>query len=87
MKDLKILSRANSLIEKLNTLSKIEYTLQNTKDFTNFINPQKIPFNHQLILFYVVSLFTNVSIYETTDTIIRRIYEFKEIDTRITRMK
>ena len=42
-------------------------------------------FKHQLMLFDVVSLFTNVPIDATIDTIIRRIYEFKEIDTRITK--
>ena len=68
-------------------LSKNEYTVQNTKDFVNFIKLQKIPFNYQLISLDVVSLFTNVPIDATIDIIIRRIYEFKEIDTRITKMK
>ena len=66
-------------------LSKSEYTVQNTKDFVNFIKPQKIPSNHQLISFDVVSLFTNVPIYATIDIIIRRIYKFREINTRITK--
>ena len=66
-------------------LSKNEYTVQNTKDFVNFIKLQKIPFNHQLISFDVVSLFTNVPVDATIDIIIRRIYEFKEIVTRITK--
>ena len=65
--------------------SKNEYNVQNTKDFVNFIKLQKMPFNHQLISFDVVSLFTNVPIDATIDIIIRRIYEFKEIDTRITK--
>ena len=66
-------------------LNKSEYTVQNTKDFVNFIKPQEIPPNHQLILFDVVSLFTNVPIDTTIDITIGRIYEFKEIDTRITK--
>ena len=66
-------------------LSKSEYTVQNTKDFVNFIKPQKISSNHQLISFDVVSLFTNVPMDATIGIIIRRIYEFKEIDTRITK--
>ena len=65
--------------------SKNEYNVQNTKDFVNIIKLQKMPFNHQLISFDVVSLFTNVPIDATIDIIIRRIYEFKEIDTRITK--
>ena len=69
----------------LATLSKSEYTVQNAKDFVNFIKPHKIPSNHQLILFDVVSLLTNVLMDATVDNIIRRIYEFKEIDTRITK--
>ena len=36
-------------------------------------------------MFDVASLFTNVPIDSTIDIIIRRIYEFKEIDTRITK--
>ena len=73
------------LAKILAPLSKSEYTVQNTKDFVNFIKPQKIPSNHRLISFDVVSLFTNVPIDATIDIIIRRIYEFKEIDTRITK--
>ena len=76
---------AKHLAKILAPLSKSEYTVQNTKDFVNFIKPQKIPSNHQLISFDVVSLFTNVPIDATIDIIIRRIYEFKEIDTRITK--
>ena len=67
-------------------LAPLSKSVQNSKDFVNFIKPQKIPLNHQIILFDVVSLFTNVPIDATID-IIRRIYEFKEIDTRITKMK
>ena len=76
---------AKHLAKILAPLSKSEYTVQNTKDFVNFIKPQKIPSNHQLISFDVVSLFTNVPIDATIDIIIRRIYEFKEIDTRSTK--
>ena len=78
---------AKHLAKILAPLSKSEYTVQNTKDFVNFIKPQKIPSNHQLISFDVVSLFTNVPIDATIDIIIRRIYEFKVIDTRITKNK
>ena len=76
---------AKHLPKILAPLIKSEYTVQNTKDFVNFIKPQKIPSNHQLILLDVVSLFINVPIDATIDIIIRRIYEFKEIDTRITK--
>ena len=65
---------AKHLAKILAPLSKSEYTVQNTKDFVNFIKPQKIPSNHQLISFDVVSLFTNVPIDATIDIIIRRIY-------------
>ena len=72
---------ANHLANILAPLSKSEYTVQTTEDFVNFIKPQKIPSNHQLISFDVASLFTNVPIDPTIDIIIRHIYEFKEIDT------
>ena len=70
---------AKHLAKILAPLSKSEYTVQNTKDFVNFIKPKKIPSNYELISFDV-SLFTNVPINATIDIIIRRIYEFKEID-------
>ena len=76
---------AKHLAKILTPLSKSEYTVQNTKDFVKFIKPQKIPSNHQLISFNVVSLFTSVPIDATIDIIIRRIYESKEIDTTITK--
>ena len=75
------------LAKTLAPLSKSEYTIQNTKDFVSFIKPQKIPSNHQLILFDVVLLFANVPIDVIIDIMIRCIYEFKEIETRITKMK
>ena len=76
---------AKHLAKILAPLSKSEYTVYNTKDFVNFIKPQKIPSNHELISFDVVSLFANLPIDATIDIIIRRINEFKEIDTRITK--
>ena len=78
---------AKHLAKILAPLSKKEYTVQNTKDFVNFIKLQKIPSNHQLISFDIVFLFTNIPIDATIAIIIRRIYEFKEIDTRITKNK
>ena len=47
---------AKHLAKTLALLSKSEYTIQNTKDFVNFIKPQKTPSNHQLISFDAVSL-------------------------------
>ena len=76
---------AKDLAKILAPLSKSEYTVQNTKDFVNFIKPQKVPSNHQLISFDVILLFTNVPIDATNDIIIQHIYEFKEIGTRITK--
>ena len=73
------------LAKILAPLSKSEYTVQHTKNFVNFIKPQKIPSNHQLISFDVVLLFTNVPIDASIDINVRRIYEFKEIDTRTTK--
>ena len=70
---------AKALAIILTPLSKSEWTVQNTKDFVNFIKWQKILSHHQLISFDVASLFTNVPIDATIDIIIRLIYEFKEI--------
>ena len=76
---------ASFFVKVAEFLSKSEYTVQNTKDFVNFIKQQKIPFNHQLIFFGVVSFFPKLPIDATTDIIILCIYEFTEIDTRITK--
>ena len=66
-------------------MSKSEYTVQNSKDFVNFIKSQQTPCNHQVMSFDVVLLFTNVPIDATIDIIIGGTYEFNEIDTRITK--
>ena len=73
---------AKHLGKILAPLSKSEYTLRNTKFLPISLNLKKIPSNHQLISFDVVALFTNVPTDATIDIIIRRIYEFKEIDTK-----
>ena len=60
---------AKHIGKMLVSLSKSDYSVQKSKDFVNLIKPRKIPNNHQLISFDVISLFTNVPIDTTIDII------------------
>ena len=60
---------AKHIGKMLVSLSKSDYSVQKSKDFVNLIKPRKIPNNHQLISFGVVSLFTNVDMDATIDII------------------
>ena len=62
-----------------------EYTVTSTKDFIEKIKNVKVSDGHQLILFDVKSLFTNVPLQKTIDIVLKRIYENKEINTSISK--
>ena len=71
----------------LSPLSKSQYTVRSTKEFTNHIKKQKVPSNYEIIPFEVISLFTNVPEDATIDIILKRIYERKEINTSFTKQE
>ena len=56
---------------------------QNSKTVTKRLKKMRIPPGYKMVSFDVVSLFTNVSLDETIDIIIKRIYDKKEINTDI----
>ena len=66
---------AKYLAKLLSPLSKSQYTVQNTKEFINYIKKQKNPSNYKMISFDVISLFTNVPIDATINIILKHIYE------------
>ena len=54
------------------------------KNFMSFIEHQKVPDDHKMVSFDVVSLYTNVLYDSTIETILKRIYNNNEINTSIT---
>ena len=72
----------------LSPLIKIsQCTVQNTKEFINHIKKQKVPSNYKMISFDVISLFTNVPRDATIYIVLKRIYEWKEINTSFTKQE
>lgn len=76
---------AKYLAKLLSPLSKSIYTVNSTDDFINLIRNLDIPEDHLMISFDVVSLFSNVPLDYTINSILRRIYDNKEITSTISR--
>ena len=58
-----------------------------SKLFIKRLKEQKIPPGCQLVSFDVVSLFTNVSLKETINMVIKRIYDKNETDTNMAKQE
>ena len=56
---------AKYLAQLLKPLSESQFTIKNSKTFTKGLH--KIPLEYKMVSFDVVSLFTNVRLYETID--------------------
>ena len=69
------------LVQLLKPLSKSQYTLKNTKEFTKKIRKQKIPKGYTMVSFDATLLFRNIPLEDTIKIILRRIYEKKEVVT------
>ena len=78
---------AKHLAKILAPLSKSECTVQNTKDFVNFIKPQKILSNNHLISFDVVSLFTNIPIELLLASLFDVFMNLKKLTQELQKMK
>ena len=74
---------AKYLAQLLKALSESQYTIKNSKTFIKRLKKIAIPPEYKIVLFYAVSLFTNVPLEETTDIIIKRIYDNKNINTDV----
>ena len=74
---------AKYLSKLLAPLRESEYINKSTKDIIGKVKVKEVPHGYQIFLFGVKSLFTNVSLYRTIDTILRRIYDKHEFQTSI----
>ena len=73
------------LAELLKPLTKSDYSIDSTKDFVGKIRSRRIPEDHELISFDVVSLFTSVPLDYTIELILDKIYKEKLIKTKLKR--
>ena len=67
----------------LSLLGKSQHTVPNSKEFVEKIKKERIPIGHKMISFDVKSLFTNVPLDETIETILQKVYAEKKIKTSI----
>ena len=58
---------AKYLAQLLKPLSESQFTIKNSKTFTKGLHKMTIPLEYKMVSFDVVSLFTNVRLYETID--------------------
>ena len=61
------------------------YTIEGTKDFIEKVKVKEVLNGYQIVSFNVKSLFTNVPLDRTIDTVLRKIYDKHELETSITR--
>ena len=73
------------LANLLQPLTKNEYTIDSTKHFVEKIRGERIPSDHELVSFDVVSLFTNVPLDFTINLILDKVYREKAIRTKLER--
>ena len=78
---------AEYLSQLLKSLSESQYTIKNGKTFTKSIRKMTIPPEYKVASHDVVPLFTNFLLDETTDIIIKHIYDKKEINTGLPKNK
>ena len=64
-------------------LGQSQYTIKSRKSFMKTQKKQKIPSGFQIVSFDVASLFTNAPLKDIFTVIITRIYDKKEINTKI----
>ena len=66
-------------------LSKSQYTVYSTKEVIDIVRKERIPTLYKMISFDVTFLFTMVPLDYTIDLVLKRIYDDKEIQTKINR--
>ena len=67
----------------LSPLGKSKHTVPNSKEFVEKIKEERIPIGYKMISFDVKSLFINVSLDETIETILQKVYVEKKIKISI----
>ena len=75
------------LAQILKPLGQSQYTIKSSKLFIKRLKRQKIPPGYQLVSFDLVSLFTNVSLKEIINMVIKRIYDKNETDTNMAKQE
>ena len=70
---------ANHLLKVLCSFRESEHNIKSTKDFIWQIKKELIATGYEMVSSGVKSLFTNVPSDQTTDIILRRIYDHKEL--------
>ena len=73
------------LAKLLSPLTHSEFTLKNTKVFIREFKNMLPPDDYKLILFDVISLFTNVPSDYTINIILKRVYYQRELETKLSR--
>ena len=74
---------AKYLNNLLSPLGKSQHTVSNSKEFVEKIKEERIPIGYKMISFDVKSLFTNVPLDQTIETILQKVYVEKKIKTSI----
>ena len=67
----------------LSPLSKSEYTVQSSTEFTEYVKPKAVPRGYHLVSLDVISLLMNVPLDATIDIVLKRIYDNREINKTI----
>ena len=78
---------AKHLQKLLSPLSQSEFTLKNKKTFIQEIKNMLPPDGYRLISFHGTLLFTNVPLDHTIDIILKRVYDQRGLETKISRKK
>ena len=76
---------AKYLTKLLAPLRESEYIIKSTKDLNGVVKSKEVPNGYQMVSFDVKSLFTNVPLDRTIDTVLRRIYDKHELQMSIAR--
>ena len=66
----------------LSPLGKSQHAVLNSKEFVEEIKAERIRIGYKMISFDVKSLFTNVAVNETIETILQKVYVEKKIKTQ-----
>ena len=71
----------------LKPLTRSEYSAESSKDFVDMLKNKSLPPGFSLVSFDVVSLFTKVPLDFTIDLILKKIYDERQIVTKISRQQ
>ena len=71
----------------LKPLTRSEYSVESSKDFVDMLRNKSLPPDFSLVSFDVVSLFTKVPLDFTIDLILNKIYDERQIVTKISRQQ